>query len=150
VTSPAFADGGTIPDRHSSAGRGDNISPALRWSAPPHGTRQLLLVIEDVDTPSRRPGVHTIALLAPGTEGLEEGALTASDHCFGYVPNHRGRTGYVGPRPLPGHGTHRYRFHLYALASEVRPGDVNSLDDLLPRVAGHALAAGMLEGTQRG
>lgn len=150
LSSPSFADGGTIPDRHSSGRRGHNMSPALQWSRLSEGTRQLLLVIEDIDSPARRPSVHTIALIDPDTPGLAEAALTPHSPRIRYVPNHRGRAGYVGPQPLPGHGTHHYGFHLYALDQCVDPTGINNLDQLLPHLTGHILAAGMMEGVQIG
>ncbi|GAA5170630.1 MULTISPECIES: YbhB/YbcL family Raf kinase inhibitor-like protein [Amycolatopsis] len=148
VTSPAFRDGETIPARHCGPGIGVNTSPALRWRGLPARTRALLLIIEDVDTPTAKPGIHTVALFDAAVSELEEGALAAEDGRFRYVPNHRGRTGYVGPRPLPGHGTHRYRFHLYALDTAVDPGGGGAVDGLLPRLAGHVLAVGTLEGVR--
>ena len=147
--SSTFAEGETIPPVHCGMGIGTNVSPALRWRGLPDGTSTLLLIIEDVDTPTTRPGIHTVALFDAAVPGLEEGALTSGDPRFRYVPNHRGGTGYVGPRPLPGHGTHRYRFHLYALDADVDTDGVTSADGLLPRVAGHVLAGGTLEGVRR-
>ena len=55
VSSPAFADGASIPPEH--AGRrigGKNVSPALNWNELPVDTAQLLLFIEDVDAPITR------------------------------------------------------------------------------------------------
>ncbi|GHF86700.1 hypothetical protein FHX82_004500 [Amycolatopsis bartoniae] len=141
-----FAHGEVIPSIHCGFGIGKNVSPALRWQHLPEGTRTLLLIIEDIDTPTTRPAIHTVALFDAAIPELEDGALTRDDPRFRYVPNHRGGTGYVGPRPLPGHGTHRYRFHLYALDTDVDTSGVTAVDGLLPRLAGHVLAGGMLEG----
>lgn len=150
VASTAFAHGGTIPDRYSGPGRGENISPDLTWTAPA-GTAQLLLVIEDIDVPLSRPGIHTIALLPPTVESLAEGVLVPESPGIRYVPAFRGHLGYGGPRPLPGHGVHRYGFHLYALDREL-PADppITGLAALLPLVEGHVLAGGFLEGVQKG
>ncbi|MTD59395.1 YbhB/YbcL family Raf kinase inhibitor-like protein, partial [Amycolatopsis pithecellobii] len=110
LTSDAFRDGEVIPAKHCGFGIGDNVSPALHWSKPPDGTRTLLLVIEDLDTPTKRPAIHTAALFDATTATLAEGELTPDNQRFRYLPNHRGRTGYIGPRPLPGHGPHHYQF----------------------------------------
>jgi phosphatidylethanolamine-binding protein (PEBP) family uncharacterized protein len=52
LTSPAFDDGGPIPLEHAATRIGGrNVSPGLSWSAPPAGTTELLLVVEDLDVP---------------------------------------------------------------------------------------------------
>jgi phosphatidylethanolamine-binding protein (PEBP) family uncharacterized protein len=151
LSSPAFTQGGTIPDRHASMDLGPNISPELRWSGVPGRTAQLLFIIEDIDAPARLPSLHTIALLAPERIGLAEGELTPDNEKIRYVPGVRGRTGYLGPRPMPGHGLHRYGFHLYALDRAITPEHkLTGLPDLLAAVDGHAIANGFLEGTKKG
>jgi phosphatidylethanolamine-binding protein (PEBP) family uncharacterized protein len=149
--SPDFAAGATIADRHCSMDLGPNVSPELRWTGVPPGAAQLLFIIEDLDVPASRPGLHTIALLPADTGGLPEGALAADNPGLRFVPNPRGRIGYIGPRPLPGHGIHRYRFHLYALDQAI-PADhqLNGLSDVLTAVAGHVSAVGFLEGVRKG
>jgi hypothetical protein len=47
--SPAFANGQTIPPRHTADG--DNVSPPLEWSDAPAGTRSYALIVEDPDAP---------------------------------------------------------------------------------------------------
>ena len=151
LTSPSFGPGGVIPDRHSGTGLGPNISPELRWTAVPAGAAQLLLIMEDIDVPLSRPALHLIALFAPDTPGLAEGALTPDNPAIRWLPAFRGSTGYQGPRPLPGHGVHRYGFHLYALDQAVAPDrSPAGLDELLTMVDGHVLADGFLEGVKTG
>ena len=55
VTSAAFSDGGAMPVSSAGKGVGDNASPQLRWTGPPPETRQLVLIIDDVDVPLRLP-----------------------------------------------------------------------------------------------
>src|SRR5262249_749194 len=50
LTSPAFSNGGTIPKRYTCDGA--NVSPALRWTAPPRGTASLSLTVFDPDAPN--------------------------------------------------------------------------------------------------
>jgi Raf kinase inhibitor-like YbhB/YbcL family protein len=150
LTSPAFAHGAAIPLRHATMDLGPNISPALTWREPPAGTAQLLLVMEDTDTPTTNPGLHMAAVFAPGPTRIDEGELTADNQRFTFLPDHRGGTGYQGPRPLPGHGTHHYHFHLYALDREVDTATMTDLGSLLAQVNGHVLATGHLVGTLRG
>lgn len=63
-----------------------------------------------------------------------------------FVPGSSGHRGYTGPRPIPGHGPHRYRFHLFALAEPI-PESVATAKALLKQMAGHVLARGVLTGT---
>lgn len=150
LSAPAFGEDGRIPDRYCALGIGQNISPALHWSGLPEGTRQLLLIVEDPDTPFARPSLHLVALLPPRPAGLDEGVLTLGNLAVRYVPTRGGRLGYFGPRPVPGHGAHHYGFHLYALDREVPAGTpIASLDELLPLVAGHVLATGCTEGVRK-
>ncbi|MFK0192049.1 YbhB/YbcL family Raf kinase inhibitor-like protein [Kitasatospora sp. NPDC090308] len=150
VTSASFTHRAPIPYRHATMDMGPNISPALEWSEPPAGTVQMLLVMEDTDTPTAKPAHHVIVTFAPTPRRIEEGELTADNARFTYLPDRRGRTGYQGPRPLPGHGTHHYGFHLYALDRIAPLTDASTFDALLPHLSGHVLASGHLEGTMRG
>jgi phosphatidylethanolamine-binding protein (PEBP) family uncharacterized protein len=149
LTSSAFGPGGTIPDRHCSMDLGPNIAPALTWIGVPAGTHQLLFILEDIDVPMSRPALHTVALLDPSIAGLAEGELKPGHPAIRFIPTLRGRASYFGPRPLPGHGTHRYGFHLYALDHAI-PADqsLTSLNDVLSAVDGHVLADGFIEGTK--
>lgn len=66
VTSRHFAEGQPIPQ--DCAGRrvgGRNLSPHLGWSAPPPGTTELMLVVEDLDVPVAKRAVHCLALIDP-------------------------------------------------------------------------------------
>lgn len=51
---------------------------------------------------------------------------------------------WAGPRPLPGHGAHRYVFQLFALDTE--PDPELSRDQLVPFLRQHAMASGRLDG----
>lgn len=147
VTSTSFADGGVIPARHCGWLIGDDVSPALAWAPLPAGTVDILLVLEDLDSPGRMPRLHTVAAL-PVTESLAEGALGADSPGIRFLPLDGKPGRYAGPRPLPGHGPHHYRFHVYALDVLV---DLSSLQDaaaLPAAVSGHVLAAGVLTGTR--
>jgi phosphatidylethanolamine-binding protein (PEBP) family uncharacterized protein len=53
----------------------------------------------------------------------------------------------VAPRPLPGDGTHPYRFHLYALDTDVDFTKVADVGQLRSALKGHVLGSGKLTGT---
>jgi phosphatidylethanolamine-binding protein (PEBP) family uncharacterized protein len=154
LRSTDFEHNGTIPGAH--AGRrvgGQNLSPTLAWHGTPHGTGQLLLVVEDVDSPTRSPFVHCVSLIEPDLDMLPAGALNAAGSIPGVQVLRSGMgRGYRGPQPIKGHGVRRYVFQLFALATPItsaigRPG----LDTARPRAVlaaarGPILARGRLDG----
>ena len=152
--SSAFEQGRDIPKAHAGkrAG-GENRSPALAWSAPPAGTAQLLLVVQDVDSPTRTPFVHCVALLEPDLVLLPAAALNAASSVQGVrvLRSGMGR-GYLGPEPIKGHGPHRYVFQLFALPTVITSAAGGATLDtakpaaVLAAVSGPALARGRLDG----
>jgi Raf kinase inhibitor-like YbhB/YbcL family protein len=140
LESSAFEHAQAIPSRHTC--EGEDISPALRWTNVPEGTRSLALIVDDPDAPS---GVftHWIAWrLDPTAGGLGEGEPAPSEGRNGF-----GTTGYRGPCPPPGHGPHRYVFRLYALDTklELRAGAAKA--ELEQAIAQHVLTTAELVGT---
>ena len=121
LTSPAFADGTPIPARYRGRLLGPNVSPALTWTPPPTGTRELVLVVEDPDAPRKRPAAHAlVAGLAPVLPGLRENALSHPSPVRGlrHGRGALGHLGWFGPAPVPSHGPHSYVFQLFALDHE--------------------------------
>src|SRR5215469_1680663 len=153
VTSEAFGDGAAIPVEHAGKRAGGrNISPPLSWTAPPPGTADLLLVIEDIDVPMRSPFVHCVALIPADAGSLAAGGLAAADPAPGVrvLRSGLGR-GYLGPEPIKGHGPHRYVFQLFAVAKPVAIGpDGAVLESAKPRdvlaAAGPVTVRGRLDG----
>jgi Raf kinase inhibitor-like YbhB/YbcL family protein len=140
ISSTAFSDGQTIPQRHTCDA--DNVSPPLSWSGGPEETRSLALVVDDPDAPSGT-FVHWLAWgLDPASEGLEEGQSPPSEGTNGF-----GEPGYGGPCPPPGHGTHRYFHRLYALSSELDLPQGASRQELDAALEGKVLETAELVGT---
>ncbi len=147
--STAFTAGSTIPQRYAGEGVGDNVSPPLRWSQPPQGTVELVLVMEDPDAPLRRPFVHLIAAgIDPFVTGFTEGILCSEGAatCLLGLTTFR-QLGYSGPRALPGHGPHRYVFQLFALGERSGLARGAQRSELVAALHGKLLARGTLEGT---
>jgi phosphatidylethanolamine-binding protein (PEBP) family uncharacterized protein len=140
VTSEHFTDGGSIPRAH--AGKrigGNNVSPQLAWSPPPTETRELLLVVEDLDVPTLKPAVHCLVLIDPSQldspNQLPAGALSAREPASGVrILRSTISRGYHGPEPIKGHGPHRYAFQLFALSGETSVVDGSKRERARPRV----------------
>src|SRR5438477_10358376 len=49
ITSPAFQEGGTIPEKFSK--NGQNVNPELRIEGAPAEARSLALIVDDPDAP---------------------------------------------------------------------------------------------------
>lgn len=145
--SAAFTHGGAMPVRNAGEGVGDNRSPALAWTVLPQQATHWLLLCEDPDVPLAHAIVHLLAWGPASLDSLADGALNAgaSPSDVTLAPNGLGRDGYDGPRPLPGHGPHRYVFQLYALDTAPPPG-LSRDGSLLPWLRDHALARGRLDG----
>ena len=119
ITSPAFADGGTIPDRYTQDG--ESLFPPLEWHNIPDGTMSLALIVEDADAPFPRPLVHAVLhSIPPGLSGIPEGGVAmrqvrSSPLGFKAGRNSVARPGWMAPSPIPGHGPHHYAFQLFAV-----------------------------------
>jgi phosphatidylethanolamine-binding protein (PEBP) family uncharacterized protein len=146
LRSPAFNDRGALDRRHAGPGVGANRSPELIWQALPSCATHWALVVEDPDVPLRRPSRHALAFGPASFQRLAEGELDQRQAPTGVVlaPNGRGERTYLGPRPLPGHGPHRYVFQLFAL--DAMPPDASDCIDPRPWLRQHALAWGRLDG----
>lgn len=149
LQSSAFADGQPIPARYSDYGEG--VSPPVSWPQV-EGAASYVLIMEDPDAAQPRPFVHWLAWNIPGeltalSEGLHTLPRLTQPEDLRQGTNSRGSTGYFGPRPPAGTGTHRYNFQIFALDTmlEVEPGA--DRDTLLQAMRGHVLGAGRLVGT---
>jgi ribose transport system ATP-binding protein len=127
LRSPAFVDGGTIPDRYAESRR---VSPPLEWENAPYGTRSFALSMTDPDVPASfecpRSFAHWLVINIPADatylgEGasprgtLPGGAMDlASDYVTFGIPGYG--PGYGGPWPPD--DVHRYVFMLYALKAD--------------------------------
>ena len=120
LISPAFSDGQRIPDRHTCDG-GD-LSPPLIWSGAPDQVRSFVVLCSDPDAPGGTWWHWALYNIPPDRARLPEGYPTDAmvDGTRQAITDFR-RTGYGGPCPPPGHGTHHYRFRVLAL-------DVDRLD----------------------
>lgn len=139
LTSPAFTEGATIPERFTC--EGEDASPALGWSAAPAGTKSFALICDDPDAPGKT-FVHWVVWgIPPETTALPEDFEGAQQG----VTDFR-RTGYGGPCPPPGK-PHRYFFKLYALSGALDLPARATKADLERAMQGKILEQASLMGT---
>ncbi|GAB4344121.1 MAG: YbhB/YbcL family Raf kinase inhibitor-like protein [Candidatus Abyssubacteria bacterium] len=144
ISSNAFKNGTTIPKKYTC--EGEDVSPPLSWSAPPNGTKSIVLICDDPDAPVGT-WVHWVLFgLSPDTTSLPEG-VPAQETAQGATQgrNDFGNLGYGGPCPPPG-PAHRYFFKLYAIDKELnlKPGATKA--EVMKAIEGHILAEAQLMG----
>jgi len=139
LTSPAFADGDTIPDEYTCEGA--NKSPALTMQGIPQGTASLILLMHDPDAP-KSDFVHWLVCnLEPGLTEIPEDRIPDSAV---QGTNDFGHSHYDGPCPPT--GVHRYVFDLYALDTTLDLGEGAPEEDFRTEIANHAIAKTTLTG----
>ena len=113
LTSPAFAEGQTIPVKHTRDG--ENLSPPLQWTGAPEGTKSFILIVEDPDAPSGTFRHWAIYNIPADRDGLPQSVDAGLERAVRHGRNDFGNGRYDGPEPPKGHGVHHYRFRLGAL-----------------------------------
>jgi len=153
LTSPAFADGTSIPLRYTCDG--EDLSPPLAWAGVPAGTKSLAFIVDDPDAPDpaapTMTWVHWVLYNLPPTVSLLPEAVASSALPAGTREgtNDWKRTGYGGP--CPPIGRHRYIHTLYALDCVLPDLGAPTAAALAEAMRGHELARARLIGTyQRG
>ncbi|HKV97730.1 MAG TPA: YbhB/YbcL family Raf kinase inhibitor-like protein [Gammaproteobacteria bacterium] len=134
VTSPDFANGGTIPKAQVFNGfgcKGGDVSPALHWSGAPAGTKSFAVTIYDPDAPTGSGWWHWVVFNIPANvTGLAAGAGDAHAHMLppGAVQARSdfGFSNYGGPCPPVGDPPHHYQVTVYALKVAKLPLDADA------------------------
>ncbi len=110
---------------------GGNISPELKWSGAPKGTKSYALTVFDSDAPTGSGWWHWVIFNIPAdTNGLAKGAGALKSKLLpeGAVQSRTdfGKPGYGGPCPSKGDKPHRYSFTLHALKTDKLPLDMEA------------------------
>lgn len=145
VSSVAFQNGGSIPDKYTC--HGDDVSPPIEWSGVPDGVKSFAIIVDDLDAPGG-DFVHWVVYnLPPDLVMLPEGVKYNTDPAIGGLQgeNDFKGQGYNGPCPPRGK-EHRYFFKLYALDTMLDLEAGVTKDELLNSIEGHIVAYGELEG----
>lgn len=154
LASLAFVDHAPMPEQYTADGPG--LSPPLHWSGVPVQATEVLLIVEDADSPTPLPLVHAIAHDLPGggpddgAGALAEAALSAvgdAEPLVAMGSNSLLQSAWLPPDPPPGHGVHRYVFQLFALGPGAPLPDVPGREAVRGAVQQRGLASGCLIGT---
>jgi Raf kinase inhibitor-like YbhB/YbcL family protein len=146
LTSAAFAEGQTIPRKHTCDG--DDLSPPLSWTGAPPGTQSFALICDDPDAPAGT-WVHWVVYGLPGStqhlaEHIPPGGVIQNGARQGLTDFKH--VGYGGPCPPPG-PAHRYFFRLYALDADPGLKSGATRAELLQAMKGHIREEAVLMGT---
>ena len=149
LTSPAFTDGGIIPDKYTLASTAP-VSPALSWENVPPGAVSFALIMHDPDSITDKSSsdflhwivfnipssVHALPEALPDVASLPDGTAQAK--------NRRGVPGYMGPGARNVY--HHYTMELYALDTLLKLGPDTTRSEVLAAMDGHVIAKGVLIG----
>lgn len=121
-----FVDGGPIDARYTCDG--ENLAPALSWSAPPPGTVEVAITLTDLDAPDF---VHwAMAGLDPTATAIGEATVPE----FAITSVNSGATlGYTGPCP-PAGTSHTYQFTVHFLLQQTELASDGPAADLLAAI----------------
>lgn len=157
VTSNDITEGLPLPPQQysgmSGVEGGQDLSPHLRWSGAPEGTKSFAVTAYDADAPTGSGLWHWAVVNIPaGVTELPTGA--GDEHGSGLpqgasqLPNDLRLERFIGAAPPAGHGPHRYYFVVHALDVENIGIDPNATPALLGfTMLGHTLGRAVLVAT---
>ena len=149
LSSPAFADGAEL-DPCFTADEEDAVAPPLEWTAPPPGTQELAIVVEDPDAGGDVGGDEACChWLVWGLAGQKGKMLE------GEIPPRVGKNAlknseWLLPDIPHGQKAHDFVFQIFALELPLTlmPGAGRS--ELIAEMRGNVMAAAVLTGTYEG
>jgi Raf kinase inhibitor-like YbhB/YbcL family protein len=151
LTSPAFEDGGIIPNKYTQSDA-HPVSPKLDWTNVPAGVVSFALIMHDPDTAPQKKSadiLHWMAFNIPGsTTGLPEGVPAMATLPDGTIQakNFRDAIGFLGPGAGAAGPYHKYTLELFALDTKLDLGPDATRADVLKAMDGHVLAKAALVG----
>ena len=138
LSSPAFAAGEQL-DPCFTAKEEDAVAPPLEWTAPPPGSQELVVIVEDATAHGSDPASHWLVWGLPGQKGkLLEGEVPPRTG-----KNALGNSEWLLPDPPEGETRH-YVFQIFAtdLPLTLMPGA--SREDLISSIKGFVTACDVL------
>ncbi|WP_271078588.1 YbhB/YbcL family Raf kinase inhibitor-like protein [Aurantiacibacter sp. MUD61] len=142
MSSAAFRNNGEL-DPCFTADEEDAVAPPVEWTAPPPGTQELVLIVEDADFQTGEPFCHWLVWGLPGQKGqiLEgEAPPRVGKNAFG-------NSEWLLPDPPTGDKPHDYVFQLFALDLPLTLMPGASREELIAAMEGHVMGLAILTGT---
>ena len=148
VTSPAFKDGGDIPQENTQYGA--NVFPGLSWSRGPNGTRSYVVIVQGDPVTGNMTSIHLTLLNVPASMTKLGTGMANTPSGAIYGPNVHGlNQRYAGPHPHTG-ATQRYHLQVFALDTTLVSEPNQGFEALESAMTGHVLASGELVGVAAG
>jgi Raf kinase inhibitor-like YbhB/YbcL family protein len=124
LSTPAFPDGGVIPNRHTQVQQAERgISPQLVWTNAPAATQSFVVHMRDPEVARNRTTddqVHWLVWNIPATEkGLPEGVPEGAQLPNGLRQISASGAVYRGPGAPASGPMHHYTFEVYALDTKI-------------------------------
>jgi Raf kinase inhibitor-like YbhB/YbcL family protein len=156
LTTTAWPDGGSIPDKYAQPGH--DVSPPFAWTNAPDTTVSFVLIAHDLDAPTGGgidDFLHWLVWNIPGgdralSDGLPQGATLANGtrQISATGPNYRGPAAPASGAP------HHYVFELFALDAlldvpAVGASPAQTRAAVLAAMAGHVRGKGVYTGVYR-
>jgi Raf kinase inhibitor-like YbhB/YbcL family protein len=137
LTSPAFDNGDTIPERYTCDG--DDINPPFTVADYPDEAVSFVLLIDDPDAPNQTWDHWVVWNIEP-TDSIGEDSVPGEQGM-----NDFGKQAYGGP--CPPSGTHRYFFKIYALDTTLDISQNSTKNDVEAAMTEHVIDQDELIGT---
>lgn len=148
VSSTAFENNGTIPQKHT--GFGEDLSPKLIITDAPKDAVSFAIILDDLDVPFQNTFTHWIIWNIPMTDVIPEGLPCGSvirEPIYACQGTAWGKHRYRGPKqPIFIRKEHRYVFTVYALDCQLDISEESRKKDLIDAMYGHILAEARLLG----
>jgi Raf kinase inhibitor-like YbhB/YbcL family protein len=125
---------------------GGDLSPHLKWSNAPKGTKSFAITAYDPDAPTGSGWWHwqvvnipkNVTEIAAGAGSVNKDVAPQGSM---QINNDYGSRGFGGACPPSGHGVHHYRFTIHALSVEI----LDLPEDASGALAGYMINANTIE-----
>ena len=135
ITSPAFKDNEKVPAKYTCDGQ--DINPPLNIDDLPKDAKELAIIIEDPDAPSKT-WTHWLVYNMPVNIHIDENSVPGKQGM-----NDFGKKKYNGPCPPSGQ-QHRYYFKVFALDERLELDSGLTKKELETAMEGHILEQAQL------
>ena len=140
LSSPAFGPNGEL-DPCFTADEEDAVAPPMEWTAPPPGTQEMVLLVEDASMSP--PTLHWAVWGLAGQKGM----LLEGETPPRTGKNHAGNSEWLLPSLATEDGAHCYVFQLFALDLPLTLMPGATKDALLAEMEGHVTAVAVTSAT---